>query len=98
MSDREKAQIDAAEAYWQSVAFYKGEQLFRLPGGFFWADLIAAINAVPDPRIAQLEADRAELVKFARSVADDPYEHGVRIQRFKRNARATLSRIGEDGK
>lgn len=72
--------------------------------------------ATPDPRITQLEADRAEAVTllnranealnsaFAQADAEAnghdkiADRHSAVVRQFQSDVRATLSRIGEDGK
>lgn len=62
------ARIGAADAYWREKAYHKGKKMFALPGGFFWCELIAAIDAAtPSPHpIASASEDTAGVVERAR--------------------------------
>lgn len=69
-------------------------------------DLLDAILATPDPRITQLEADRAELVAALKRIErrlsahpDDTLQDDRRDKHIAHGiARATLSKIEGDGK
>lgn len=74
------------------------------------------LTATPDPRITQLEADRAEVVALLKRSSEAlnsaftqadaemrdhdriAAQHDAIVRNFRSDVRATLSRIGEDGK